>query len=70
MVTVSHIVNHLIMEKPFLEDALARGIINYAGLAEELQPIIETEMDKKVKITAIVMALRRHSEKIKKKHFK
>lgn len=67
MVTISNIVSHLIMQQPYLEDALSRGIINYAGLAEELQSTIESELGKKVNITAIVMALRRHAEKTKKK---
>jgi hypothetical protein len=67
MVTVSHLVNHVIMQRPYLEESLSRGIINYAALAEELQYGIESELGKRVNISAIVMALRRHAEKIKKK---
>ena len=67
MVTISHVVSHIIVQKPYLDEALSRGIINYAGLAEELQPTIESELGMPVKITAVVMALRRYAEKSKKK---
>lgn len=66
MVTVSHLVEKIIEQKPFLEEALSRGIVNNAALAEELRPQIEKELKKKVKFSAVNMAIRRLSEKLKK----
>ena len=45
MVTISHLAEKLISEKPFLQDALYRGIINYRALADDLVPKIEKELD-------------------------
>lgn len=70
MATIAHLVKHIIGKKPFLEEALSRGIINYANLAEELKPEIEKELKKQVKSSAIMMALRRYSEISKEKLFK
>ncbi|GIU68936.1 MAG: hypothetical protein KatS3mg002_0172 [Candidatus Woesearchaeota archaeon] len=67
MVTVSHLVGKIIKDKPFLEEALRRGIINYVALAQELQPQIEKELGKKVKTSAVMMALRRLNELLQKK---
>ena len=41
MVTIAKIVEKQIEEKPFLQEALSRGIINNAALAEQLIPIVE-----------------------------
>lgn len=67
MVTVSHLVGNIVKDKPFLEEALRRGIINYVALAEELQPHIEKDLGKKVKTSAIMMALRRLNDSLQKK---
>ena len=64
MVTVSHIVKKIAREQAFIEEALANGIISIANLAEQMLPKIEKELDKKVKLPAVVMALRRYSEEI------
>lgn len=66
MVTVSHIVGKIIKERPKLEEALSQGIVSFGNLAEKLKKDIEIELGKEVKHSAIVMALRRHSEKIDK----
>jgi aspartokinase len=66
MVTVSHLVEKIIEQKPFIQEALGRGIINNAALAEELRPEIEKELRKKVKFSAINMAVRRLGEKLEK----
>lgn len=68
MVTVSHIVKKLVSEKPFLEEALRSKIISYGGLAEQFQPIIEKELGREVKFSAIIMALRRYSEELEDKY--
>lgn len=67
MVTIAHLVEKIVEKKPFLEEAVARGIINYAALADTLQPDIEKELKQKVKTSAIMMALRRLAEKLEKK---
>ena len=64
MVTISHIVKKIVAEQPFVEEALGIGIISVASLAEELHYKIEQELGKKIKIPAVVMALRRYAEEI------
>jgi len=66
MVTVSHLVEKIIEQKPFMQEALSRGIVNNAALAEELLPQIEKELKKKVKFSAVNMAIRRLGEKLNK----
>jgi len=67
MVTVSHLVEHIVNEKPLLFQAIQQGIISFGNLAEKLQPEIAKELKKDVKHAAIVMALRRYAEKIESK---
>ena len=64
MVTVAHIVEKILEKQYFLQEALKKGIINVASLAEEIQEEIEKELNKKVKFSAINMAIRRYSEKL------
>ncbi|MDP3639618.1 MAG: hypothetical protein Q8R53_00240 [Nanoarchaeota archaeon] len=66
MVTIARLVEKIVERTPFLEEALARGLINYAALAESLQPEIESELKKPVKPSAVMMALRRLSETLEK----
>lgn len=66
MVTVAHLVEKIIEQKPFLQEALSKGIVNNAALAEELKPQIEKELKKKIKFSAVNMAVRRLSEKLEK----
>lgn len=65
MVTISQILEKKIRERPFLQEALARGIINNAALAEQMMPEIAKELGKDVKFSAVNMAIRRYAEKIK-----
>ena len=67
MVTVSHIVQKVINEKIFILEAMNRGLISYGSLALQIKPEIEKEIGKEVKTHAIVMALRRYAEQLKKK---
>jgi aspartokinase len=66
MVTVSHLVGEHIRRRPLLQEAILEGIVNFGSLAEQLRPIIEKELGKKVKHSAVVMALRRNSESLSK----
>ena len=65
MVTISHLVKKKIEDKPFLQEALRRKLINYGALADELKPEIEKELQKKVKHSAVMMALRRLADQLK-----
>ncbi|MFH1409559.1 MAG: hypothetical protein ABIH34_06625 [Nanoarchaeota archaeon] len=64
MPTVSHIVKKYVADKPFLHEAMSRGIVSYGNLAEDIHAEVEKEMGKKVMHGAVVMALRRHAEEI------
>jgi len=64
MATVSLIVKKIVSGQPFVEEGLANGVISTAGLAEQMLTQIEKELGKKVKLPAVVMALRRYSEEI------
>lgn len=63
MITIPELVEDLISKKPFLEEGLSRGLINLSALARELQPDIEKKLYREVQIGAVVMALKRLSEK-------
>ena len=68
MVTISHIVQKLVNEKIFIQEPISKGIVSYSSLAQHLKPDIEKELGKKVKSHAIVMALRRYADTLKKEH--
>jgi len=58
-VTVSDSVSEIVSRKPFLEEALASGLINLSSLARDIYPEVSQRMDKEVKHGAVVMALKR-----------
>ncbi len=62
MKTISAVVEHYIKKKPFLQSALAQGIINLTSLSRQVKPEIEEELGKEVRNGAIVMALKRLSD--------
>ena len=64
MVTTSHLVKKAVSENSFLLEAMSKELISYGNLAEQLKPEIEQELGKKVKESAIVMALRRYAEEL------
>ena len=70
MVTVSHLVKKIIKDKPFLQEALAEKIISYGNLAEQIIGKIQEELEKPVKHSAVVMALRRYADEIKEERSK
>jgi aspartokinase len=59
MLTVPEVVERIISRVPFLEEGLARDVLNLSALARQLRPQIEAELVKEVKEGAIVMGLRR-----------
>lgn len=68
MVTISRVAQKLVNERVFIQEAMSRGIVSFGALAEQMKPEIEEELGKKVKHSAIVMALRRHAETLKKRY--
>ncbi|EKE13737.1 MAG: hypothetical protein ACD_12C00848G0006 [uncultured bacterium] len=61
MITIPEIVRKIINRTPFLAESLNEGIINLSALARIIKPEIETELYKKIKNGAIIMALKRLS---------
>lgn len=61
MKTISSVVEHYIKSKPFLQTALAQGIINLTSLSRNIKPEIEAQLGKEVRNGAVVMALKRLS---------
>ncbi|MFA6073804.1 MAG: hypothetical protein WC758_06850 [Candidatus Woesearchaeota archaeon] len=62
MPTVAHLTRKIIEKKPFLEESLSDGIINNAALAQKMIPELEQELKKKVKFSAVNLAIRRMAE--------
>lgn len=62
MKTISSVVEDYIKKKPFLQSALAQGIINLTSLSRIVKPDIENELGKDIRNGAIVMALKRLSD--------
>ena len=65
MVNVAQVVSAMIRKKPFIEEALVREIVNYAYLADMIQPEVEKALRRKVNRYAIIMALRRLKDQLK-----
>ena len=70
MVTVSHIVGKIVKDRPFLEEALSKGLINYFSLAEQMKEEIEKELGKDIKTSAVMMAIRRLKESLERNFVK
>ncbi len=65
MITIPEIVGQIVATSPFLEEALARRIVNHSSLARSIRPEIEKRLMKNVQTGAIVMAIRRLSRSLK-----
>lgn len=63
MKTITSCVHSMLRHQPFLDDALAKDLINFSSLAIHLQPEVEKELRKPVKQGSIIMALRRYNPK-------
>jgi len=64
MVTISHVVNKLIDENIYLQEAIGKGIASYGSVAKKLKSDIEEELRKEVAHYAIVAAIRRYAERM------
>ncbi len=63
MNTITSVVHNMLRHQPFLDDALAKDLINFSSLAAHLQPEVEKELRKPVQQGSIIMALRRYAPK-------
>lgn len=61
---IGQIVDDLISDSPFLEEAIANDIINTSSLGRMLKPEVEKRLQRKVQIGAIVMAIKRRPPKL------
>lgn len=67
MITIPEVVEQIIKKSPFLDEALAMGVVNLSGLARLIKPDVEREAMKKVQDGAVIVALNRLSRKIGRK---
>ena len=56
---IAQAVRDYLAKQPFLAEALSEGMINMAGLARKLKPILSRTLNREVQEGAIVMALKR-----------
>ena len=62
--TISQCVKELLDASPFLNEAIAHGIVSFSNLSRFIQPRVEALYGAPVKLSAIVMAARRHAEEL------
>ncbi|MFA5467967.1 MAG: hypothetical protein WC224_02770 [Sphaerochaetaceae bacterium] len=67
MESISSCVKHIIDRTPFLYEMLIQGILSYSNYAQSIQKNVEELYGKSVKTAAIVMAIRRYGEELRKK---
>ena len=66
--TVPELVERFVLDSPLMEVALEEGILNLSAVARQFKPRLEAELAKNVSEAAIVMALKRFSERIRARH--
>jgi hypothetical protein len=64
MHSIANKVQQIVSESPFLTEGISLGLINLSELARQLRPQIESDLWKPVGQAAVVMALRRLSERL------
>lgn len=70
MISIADALNEIIQKYPFIEEGLAKDLINYSAFAREVRPEIEKKLYKSAKEGAIVMALKRISDNLSKRNKK
>ncbi len=65
--SIAKTVQNLIDSRPFLAESLMRGVINYNNLALDLSAEVARLEGCKVKTSAVVMALRRYTERLRER---
>src|SRR3954470_6374593 len=64
MLSIATKVEQIVTESAFLTEGMALGLINLSELARQLRPQLETDLWKPVGQAAVVMALRRLSDRL------
>ena len=64
---MNKLVEETLRKQIFLQEAISHGIVSYNKLAEYIKPEIEKELGKKLKNSAVSMAIRRYAEKMESK---
>lgn len=59
MITAREVVEKIIADSPFVEEVIARGLLNLSAYAREIRPIVEARLSKPVTEGSVVMALKR-----------
>src|SRR5690554_5161692 len=67
MESVSSAVKRIIDRTPFMYEMLIQGILSYSNYASSIQKSVEELHGKPVNTSAIVMAIRRYAEQLRKK---
>lgn len=65
MKTVSAHVADIVANSPFIEHALAEGILNLSAYARTIQPQLAKKLYKKVRLGSVIMALKRLGEELR-----
>ena len=63
---ISDEIKQMVLARPFLEEAISRGIVNLSALARDLMRELEETMNRPVSEGAVMMALKRLSGKMHK----
>jgi aspartokinase len=66
MKSISDAIKQIVMQRPFLEDGLAEGIINYSALSRTLKKEIEPLVQKECSDIAMVVAIKRLADDLEK----
>ena len=64
--SVSRKVREIVDKTPFLRDVLRKGFLNYSNFAQSIREEVSLSCGRDVKETAIIMALRRYGEDLRK----
>jgi hypothetical protein len=64
MLSIATKVEQIVTESPFLTEGMSLGLINLSELARQLRPQLEADLWKPVGQAAVVMALRRLSDRL------
>ncbi|MBJ2356216.1 MAG: hypothetical protein PHP67_00065 [Sphaerochaeta sp.] len=68
--SVSSCVKRIVDKSPFIHEMLINGILSFSNYASSIQDEVQKVYGKEVKASAIVMALRRYGEELKRENAK
>lgn len=59
MISVSQALDQVLRQRPLILEGLSEGIINLSSLARKIQPEVEEQLQREIKLGALIMALKR-----------